>query len=156
MNNEIAPHRPWIDFFALIFALLGAIVSVGGAVLVYISQLQFGQTPLWLLPGFVLLDWAILGLVCFLTIFLNIRQYSIKWLEATLFITGTFVPLIVLGAFSIGPLVLIGFMFFLISTLIQSFRQKVKWLKSFGLFLFGLICNLGFLLIIIFLGNLNY
>jgi hypothetical protein len=132
---------------------LGAIVSIGGALLTYSSQAQIPDAPLWPLPGFVLLDWVILGLMGFQATFLSFRQSSAKWMQVTWFVTGTIIPLIVLGAFSIGSAVLIVFLLFVISTFILAIRRRPKWLECIGLLLLGAIFNLILLFIIITLGN---
>lgn len=78
------------------------------------------------------------------------------WLQAIWFITGTFIPLFILGALSIGVAVFIVFLLFLISTIILSVRQRVKWLASIGMLLLGGVGNFVLLLIIITLGNSYY
>jgi hypothetical protein len=156
VDRKEEQHSSWLDFMALALAFFGAIVSIGGAILIYSSQAQIGTSPLWLLPGFVLLDWALLGLIGFLAAYLSFRQLSSKWRLVAWFITGAFIPLIVLGAFSIGLFVLIGFLLFMISTILLTIRQRAKWLESFGLWILGAICNLVILLIMITLVNLSY
>ena len=155
MNKNGDRGRSWLDFLALVLSFLGAIVSIGGALLTYSSQAQIPDAPLWPLPGFVLLDWVILGLMGFLATFLSFRQSSAKWMQVTWFITGAFIPLIVLGALSIGLFVLIAFLLFVISTIILAIRRRAKWLESFGILMLGAVCNLGILLIVITLGNRN-
>jgi len=153
LNKKDEPRSSWLDFVALILSFFGAIVSIGGALLISSSQ---AQSPLWPLPGFVLLDWALLGFIGFLAVYLSFRQSSTRWMQLTLIITGALIPLIVLGVLSIGSIVLISFLFFVISTIILSIRKKAKWLESAGIFMLGAIGNLGLLLIIITLGNRNY
>jgi hypothetical protein len=137
----------------LVLSFFGAIVSFLGALSTYSSQAQIPEAPLWLLPGMVLLDWVLLGAIGLLTAFFSFRHVSAKWVQAAWFITGTFIPLIILGAFSIGLGVLVAFFLFVVSTIILSIRRRGKWLLSFGLLMLGSICNLGILLIMITLGN---
>lgn len=153
VDKKEGQRSSWLDFLAFVLSFLGAIVSIGGALSITSSQAQIPGAPLWLLPGFILLDWALLGLIGFLSAYLSFRQLSTKWLQVAWFITGAFIPLIVLGVFSIGLFVLIAFLLFVISTILLAIRRRVKWLESFGLLMLGAICNLGLLLIIITLGN---
>jgi hypothetical protein len=155
MNENCERGRSWLDFIALSISFLGALVSIGGAVLILSDEASLAMTPVWPLPGFVLLDWAVLGFIVFLTAYLSFRQISAKWLQVSWFITGAFIPLIVLGALSIGLFVLIAFLLFVISTIILAIRRRAKWLESFGLLMLGAVCNLGILLIVITLGNRN-
>jgi len=147
---------PWLNILALVLSFFGVLVCVLGALAIYSSEAQTPSATLWPLPGLILLLWAILGIVCFLLGLLTTRQGSLLFLQATWFVNGTFIPLIILGAFSIGPLVLVAFLLFVISTILLSIRQRPKWLNSFSLFLLGAVCNLVVLLLTISLGNTNY
>ncbi len=153
VNMEQKQRSTWLDFIALLLAFLGSAASVAGALAIYSSQAQFAETSLWPLPGFILFLWGMLGLLGFIAAYLTFRVTSLKWLQTLIFITGMFIPLIIIGALSIGTLVAVGFLFFAISTLILAIRKKAKLLESFSLFLLGAICNLGLLLIIITLGR---
>lgn len=141
-----------MDFIALLLAFLGSAASIAGALAIYSSQAQFAETSLWPLPGLILFLWGMLGLLGFIAAYLIFRAASLRGLRTLIFITGMFIPLIIIGALSIGTLVAIGFLFFLISTLILAIRKKAKLLESIGLFMLGAICNLGLLFIIITLG----
>jgi hypothetical protein len=156
MNTTDNRQLGWVDFLALGFSFFAVIVTVWGALAIVSVQDRVAGEPLWPLPGFVLLDWVLLGLMGFLTTYFCMRKLAEKWMQAMWFTTGTFIPLIILGAFSIGPIVLLVYVLFLISAIILSIRQKAKWLQSFGLMLLGGVSNLTLLLIIITLGNTYY
>jgi hypothetical protein len=156
VNPEGERRSSWLDFLALVLSIFGAIVSFWGALVTYLTQAQIPEASLWPLPGLVLIDWILFGLVGFIACYFCFRQVSAKWLHVAWFITGTFIPLIILGAFSIGPGVLLTFILFVVSTIILTIRQRGKLLASFGLLLLGSICNLGVLLIIITLGYKSY
>ena len=156
MNESDSPRSYWTDFLALAICFIGEIVSVGGAVYVLLSEMSITGEPVWPLPGLVLLDWALLGAAGFLIPFFSFKKQSGKWLQAFWFCTGGFLPLILLGAFSIAPLVLIALTSFLISTVLLSLRRKSKWLQSLGFLMLGAICNLGLLLLFISIGQSGY
>jgi hypothetical protein len=149
-------HRNWLDLIALIMSFLGMIVSVIGALSILAYQAQISSTPVWPLPGYVLLDWAIVGLIGFLAAFVSFIQYAGKWLSLAWLITGTLIPLIVLGLISIGPFVLIAFIFFVTATINITIRKREKWLLNMGLLLLGAAVNAGILTLIITLGSLSY
>jgi hypothetical protein len=153
VDKKTKPPGSWLDFVPLVLAFFGALVSLWGASVTYLSQAQISGASLWPLPGLVLMDWAVFGLAGFITAYLCFRQVSAKWLHAAWFITGAFIPLIILGAFSIGSGVLIVFILFVVSTIILTIRQKGKLLASFGLLMLGSIYNLGVLFLMITLGN---
>jgi hypothetical protein len=143
----------WLDFSAMLLAFLGAIGSFLGVIFVFASQEQIPAASLWPLPGLVLIDWVLLGLIGFFAAYFSFRHGSAKWVPVAWFIAGTFIPLIILGAFSIGLAVLVVFLLFVVSTVIFAMRQRGNWLASFGLFMLGSICNLGVLLLMIMLGK---
>jgi hypothetical protein len=143
----------WADVVALGMAFLGAIASMAGSLAIYSSQAGFAGGFMWPLPGFVLVLWALLGLFSFLAAYLTVQRSSLKWLQALIFLTGAFIPLIIIGAFSIGTLVMIGFLFFVVSLVFLAIRNRAKFLESFGLLMLGAIGNLGLLYIIITLGG---
>jgi hypothetical protein len=64
--------------------------------------------------------------------------------------------LVILGALSIGPFVLLSLLFFLASTILITIRKEMKWLNNLGLLLLGAVLNLGLLYIFITLGNLSF
>ena len=150
-NGEI--KRSWVDMLALVLAFFGAIVSCFGAVVTYLSQAQIPEASLWPLPGLILVDWLLIGSLSFVAVFFCLRRKSSTWRKLVWFMTGTFIPVIILGAFSIGLMALIAFFFVVISTFIIAIRQGSKWLESFGFLMLGSICNLGVIAAIIFLST---
>jgi hypothetical protein len=145
-----------VGFLSLGLSFFGAIASILGAFITYSSQARIPEATLWPLPGLILLYWSLLGIIGLLITYLSVKQNHVIWLKAAWFITGTFIPLIILGTFSIGLGVLIVELLFLIATIILTIRQRAKWLECFGLWILGAICSLLILLVMITLGNLSY
>jgi hypothetical protein len=135
--------RRWAYFTALVMAFIGALIAVSGAWLVFVDQAQVQGERIWPLPGLILMDWAILGILGFIAVLLINRPHGSTWLKAIWFVIGALIPLVILGAFSIGPYVLITFLFFLATSVIIATQIKNKWLEYLGLVLLGIICNLG-------------
>ena len=153
MNPKDSRGRMWLKLTIQVFSFLAMVISLGAATAIYSTEAQNGITPLWPLPGLVLLDWALVGIIGFMSTYLVLQGVKGKWLRAAWIITGTFIPLIILGAFSIGFFVLVAFILYVISTIILTVQRKPKWLLSFGMLMLGSIINLGLLLIMITLGN---
>jgi hypothetical protein len=153
MNMDSESQSSWVDILALILSFLAAILSFGGAAYTYISQAQISATPLWPLPGIVLVDWVLLGTVGFIAAFFSLRKKTVGWMRSTWFLTGALIPILILGAFSIGPMVLIVFLLAAISTFIIAMRLRLKWLESFGLLMLGSISNLLILTLFIIYAN---
>jgi hypothetical protein len=146
-NNE--HQRPWVATLALVLSFLAAVVTFFGAIVTYVSQAQVAQASLWPLPGLVLLDWLVIGVVSFISVFFSLRRKTVGWLRLTWLLTGAYIPLIILGAFSIGLLVMLAFFLAVISTFIIAIRHRSKWLESFGLLMLGSISNLVILALMI-------
>jgi len=153
INKEAGRGRSWLDYLALSIAFLAAIVAFFGALVTYSTEAHIPEASLWPLPGLVLVDWVLLALIGFIITYFCFRQSSTKLLYAAWFITGTFIPLSILGAPSIGLGVLITLFMFVVTTIFFAIRQAGKLLQSFGLLMLGSICNLGVLSILIELGT---
>ena len=153
MNTDDEKRISRADFFSLALSVLAALISLIGAVAVYSDQVQFSVSSLWPLPGLVLLIWAVIGVVGFVATYLTYKRGWVWWKRATWFISGTYVPLVILGAFSIGPIVLIAFLLYLLSTILLAIGRGPRWLENLGILILGGAINLGILLAIISLAN---
>jgi hypothetical protein len=153
MNPQNNRWRLWLNLLAQVLSLLTVLASISGAAIVYLTQAQNAVTPLWPLPGLMLVDWALIGAVGFASTYLVVRGVRGKWLRVGWIISGTFIPLIILGAFLIGPFVLLAFLLYVLSTVILTVQRKSQWLLSFGLLMLGSFVNLGLLVLILTLGG---
>lgn len=111
---------------------------------------------IWPLPGFVLMDWSILGILGFFASFYGSRTEPTYWLKAAWFVPGALIPLVILGEFTIGLFVFISLPFFLVSAILITLQKATKWLDHLKQFLFGVVCNLGVLLLLIALGGQTF
>lgn len=145
----------WATFAALVLAFIGALIALSGSWLVFVEQAQFQGARIWPLPGFALVDWAIMGTLGFLGVLFSYRPNGSVWLKTIWFVVGALIPLVVLGAFSIGLFVLISLLFILASSIIISIQKKSKWLWHLGLLMVGVICNLGLFLLFIAFSKLS-
>ena len=143
----------WVDYLALGFPFFALVFSIWAVISVASVQKQISTESLWPLPGLVLLLWILLASFGFISAYLCMIRISIKWQQALWAISGTFIPLMILGALSIGIAVFLVFILFIISAIILSVRQRAKWLKSLGFLLLGGVSNLILLLLIIALSN---
>ncbi len=153
MSASDESRRNWVDLLALFLSFLAAIVSISGAIFTYTSQAQIPEVTLWPLPGLVLVDWLLIGVISFVVVSISLRRKTAGWLRMTWLMTGAFIPLIILGALSIGLLVLIAFFFTVTSTFIIAIRYRFKWLENFGFLMLGSMSNLLILILIISLGS---
>jgi hypothetical protein len=137
-----------------IFAALSAAVALGGGIGFAAQQASFASAPgaIWPLPGLVLLDWAALGMVGFMGILLAEDPHNLSWFGASWFVIGAFLPLVILGALSIGPFVFISLVALLIAAILTSLQLKISPLPRLKFLLIGMVANFGLLLGVILLG----
>jgi hypothetical protein len=142
-----------IDLVATLMAFLGALAAAGGAALFYGQQVQLSGSSVWPLPGLVLLLWAGWGMLGFLGALFSTRSTSSFWRIALPLSTGALLPLVILGAFSIGAFVFISMLFLLAATVVIVTQKKLRWLDSLNFGMLGVIISLGLMLIFIALGR---
>jgi hypothetical protein len=152
MSANTESRRNWVDLLAMFLSFLVAIISLSGAIFTYLSQAQIPEATLWPMPGLVLVDWLLIGVISFVVVSISLRRKTVGWLRMTWLMAGAFIPLIILG-FSIGLIVMIAFFFEVISTFIIAIRYRFKWLESFGYLILGSISNL--LILILFIERLG-
>ncbi len=145
--------QPRISFLVLVLGFAGMLFSVGGAVLFFTNQIQLSGASLWPLSDLALIDWAGVGFLGFLSALLAIRSSIKYWLIAAWIAAGALLPLIILGAFSIGLDVLPSLPFVLASAILVSVQKRMPWLDCLALFMLGAVGNLGIILILMILAG---
>jgi hypothetical protein len=139
-----------------IFATLSAAVALGGGIGFAAQQAALASAPgesIWPLPGLVLLEWAAFGMIGFMGILLAENPHTQPWLNASWFVLGAFLPLVILGALSIGPYVFLSLVALLIAALLTSWQLKVSLLPRIKFLLIGIVANFGLLLGVILLAQ---
>jgi hypothetical protein len=132
-----------------IFAGLCAAISLSGGIGFAAQQAAWASAPgesIWPLPGLVLLEWAAFGVIGFMGILLAENPHNRSWLSAPWFVIGAFLPLVILGALSIGPFVFLSLVALLIAALLTSWQLKASLLPRLKFLLIGTVANLGLLL----------
>jgi hypothetical protein len=143
-----------------LFAALSVGISLVGAIAFATQQATLNSAPgvsIWPLPGLVLLDWAAFGVVGFTGILLAEEgvapQARPSRFGASWFAIGAFLPLVVLGALSIGPYVFLSLVTLLIAAVLASMQLKLSLLPRLKFLLIGMVANLVLLLGMILLGQ---
>jgi hypothetical protein len=99
----------------------------------------------------VLLDWAVLCVAGFVGL-ISADTGKIK-IDLTWFTVGALLPLIFLGALSIGPLVLLSWIAFFVAVLLASAQNKASRVIAVMLLLAGIVANLALLFVLITVGQ---
>lgn len=141
---------------AMVFslAILSALLATGAAGGVLIQELIVAEPSVFPTPLLVLLDWATLGIAGAVYIVLAEVQSDTNHLKMAWGILGAYVPLGLLGAFSIGPMTLIGGILLFAPILLVSIRHRPKLLAYFTSFGIGAFGNLVLLVAFITSGRL--
>ena len=71
MENRNGDKKHWIVLLAPILGAAGALIAIIGPMLILGSQPGGPGNSIWPLPGLVLIDWAILGILGFLASYLG-------------------------------------------------------------------------------------
>lgn len=138
-----------------LLAAAGTMISFYFASSVYVSQAQF-QAPgesMWPLPGLVLVEWALLGLIGFLAIILSNSKIPARLILTGWVVCGALIAMGIISALSIGPIVLVAALSFLFADLLLAYRQKTRILQGLGALLIGLVGNAAILFILLVIGG---
>jgi hypothetical protein len=146
--------RRWLYFVSLALALIGALIAILGSWLVFQNQAQIQGSRVWPLPGLILLDWVLLGILGFLGALFSNKPNGSAWLKGIWFVVGALMPLVILGALSIGLFVFISLLFILAASVLITIQRKGKGLVHLALVIVGIICNLGLSLVFILANGL--
>jgi len=104
---------------------------------------------MWPLPGLVLLDWALLGLLGMAGVALAGRGHPYRGAGAAWAASGGLLPLMILGGFSIGPVVALSELAILGAAILIFVRSRRGIIPSLGVFTAGAIANLTVLFLLI-------
>lgn len=91
--KKVRQHKLRVDFFTVLLAFIGALIALGGSLIVLIDQAQTSGSSVWPLPALVLIDWAILGVRGFLDIYIGRKPFPAFWPRVVWFDAGALMPL---------------------------------------------------------------
>src|SRR3712207_2876907 len=92
-----------------ILVVLGALICIAGAIGFWQhAQLSSPNGSLWPLPAVVLIEWLALGIVGAIATVADRQSTRSLWTTIRWIVCGALFGLVILGGFSIGPLVLLA------------------------------------------------
>lgn len=139
---------------ALVSAGLGLVICVLGAAIIAGSQAMPVEESIFPLPGLILIDWAVIGVLGFISGIVAFDPHYQRLGRAVWIVVGALLPLMVLGALSIGPLVLASMLCFLVSAILVAVNNRTGLLTNLGYLFVGVIVNLVIILGLILLASL--
>ncbi len=139
---------------SLSFAVLAAVFATGMAGLIFIEQADYPGSSIFPMPFLVLLEWAAFGIAGAVYLILAELRSEINQIRGSWGIIGAYIPLILLGAFSIGPYVLASAVLLLGPTLILTLRNRLPIIRHLAILGIGAIANLVLLFAFIGLAKL--
>ena len=140
-----------------ILAGIGAIMCIGGAASIWVSQTTSSPPgySLWLMPALLLIYVALLGVVGFLGIALEPHQLSTYWGVLVWIACGGLLALSILGAMSVSVIVLLAIpaLIFGGAAILADRRRERKILPDLGVLAVSSIANFGLFFIFITIGR---
>jgi len=140
-----------------ILAGIGAMMCIGGAASIWVSQTTSSPPgfSLWLMPALLLIYIALLGVVGFFGIALESHQLSTHWGFLVWITCGGLLALSVLGAMSVSVIVLLAIpaLIFGGAAILADRRRERKILPDLGVLAVSSIANFGLFLIFISIGR---
>jgi len=137
-----------------ILVVLGALLCLGGAIGVWLAQHSMPAASLWPLPALVLLEWMLLGILGMIAAFGDHRLKHSRWRSVRWLVCGALFGLLILGVFSIGPLVLLAALAFLAAVMLAEPEHKRSLTVPVGLLTAGTLGNVSLLLLLLSLAYL--
>jgi hypothetical protein len=139
----------------ILLAVLGAMIAVAAAGLMLSEEVSFNGTSVFPLPFLVLFEWGVLGMAGAVYVTLSELQWSDHHPQVAWGILGAYVPLIFLGAFSLGLLALISALPLVAATVIMTIRRRLSAFRCLGMMTIGALANLAILFGLIGLNALS-
>ena len=136
-----------------ILVALGASLCIVGATSFWQAQLSSPAASIWPLPALVLIEWMLLGLVGAIAAIGDRRAARSWWTSIRWAVCGALFGLLILGLFSIGPLVLFAALAFLGAVLLADRRYQRNVTVPVGVLTAGTVGNVGILLTLISLAH---
>lgn len=143
-----------IKIAAWVSAGLGALICILGAALIMGSQAIPAEEAIFPLPGLILIDWAVIGVLGFISTIAAFDPQHPHFVRGVWIMAGALLPLMILGALSIGPLVLASLLCFLASAILVVVQIRIRLLSNLGYLFVGAIGNLVITLGLIMLASL--
>ena len=134
--------------------VLGTLLCIGGAASFWQYQASSTVASLWPLPALVLIEWMLLGVVGAIAAVCDRRSEQSLWTNLRWAVCGALFGLLILGIFSIGPLVLFAALSFLGAALLAGRRHQRGLNAQLGVLTVGTVGNVGLLLTLISLAHL--
>jgi hypothetical protein len=131
-----------IRAISLLSAILGAMLAIAAAGLLLVHEVDSAFASVFPMPFLVLLEWAAFGIAGAVSIIRTELRSDISHLRAAWGIVGGYVPLIYLGALSIGSLALISAVLLFGPTLLLTLRSRLPIMRHLAILGIGAIGNL--------------
>jgi hypothetical protein len=135
-----------------ILVVFGMLVCIAGAIGFWQAQLSSPSGSIRPLPALVLIEWMILGVVGAIAALGDRRSERTRWTAIRWMVCGALFGLLILGLFSIGPIVLLAALAFLGAARLAPSNEC--WMPvPVGVLTLSTIGNIGILSLLIGLAH---
>ena len=129
-----------------VLAAVGASICVGAALVVWRSQ----SYNVWPFPALYLIEIIALGTAGFVGLITRaegvVRLDRVPWGVA-----GALLAFVILGAWTIGPLLLPAMLAFLIAAIVTDTRSNPRWIRHLGIFTIAGVSQASLMFVVILL-----
>jgi uncharacterized membrane protein len=132
-----------------ILVMLGALLCIVGATSFWQAQRSSPAASIWPLPALVLIEWMLLGLVGVIAAIGDRQAARSWWTTLRWAVCGALFGLLIVGIFSIGPLVLLAALAFLGAVMRADRHYQRTVTVPLGVLTAGTIGNVGILVTLI-------
>jgi hypothetical protein len=136
-----------------ILVVLGALLCIVGAIGFWQAQLASPAASIWPLPALVLIEWMLLGLLGVIAAIGDRQAARSWWTTLRWAVCGALFGLLIVGIFSIGPLVLFAALAFLGAVMLADRHYQRNLTVPLGVLTAGIVGNVGILVMLISLAH---
>jgi hypothetical protein len=136
-----------------ILVVLGALLCIAGATGFWQAQLSSPAASIWPLPALVLIEWMLLGLVGLIAAIGDRQAARSWWTTMRWVVCGALFGLLIVGVFSIGPLVLFAALAFLGAIMLAERHYQRNLTVPLGVLTTSTVGNVGILVTLISLAH---
>lgn len=132
-----------------IFATIGTVVCVGGSIVFWQAQSSSVGSSLWPMPALALIEMSFLGLAGLIAVSADSARHTLQWGIITWAVCGGLTALMIIGAWTLSPLLLVAVLSFAIAAILSDRRRSRAILPDLGVFTVSLISNAAILFLFI-------
>ena len=127
-----------------VLAAVGASICAGAALVVWQSQ----PYDVWPFPTLYLIEIVALGMAGFIGLITR-AEGAVRWDSVPWGVAGALLAFVILGAWTIGPLLLPAVLAFLIAATAADMGPNQRWIRHLGIFMIAGVSQASLMFVVI-------